>query len=138
MSIFTKILGGGVEKVANSIFNGIDGLVTTEQERNELINELEELKINDRINARQMYQSDSSLQKWFAIVFLAGYMLLIIGMMYFIFTLTQGSDDPKLPEWAVAFLSTIFGAMSTKVGTITDFLFGGSKTAEIQERRRRK
>lgn len=38
-----------------------------------------------------------------------------------------GPDGVKLPDWAVAFISTVFGAMSAKVSTIVDFFFGSSK-----------
>lgn len=127
-----KLLGGGIK----AITEGIDTIFTSKEEKQQLINELEAMNLRDRDSARDMYKSDSSLQKWFAAVFLGGYMLLIGGMIYYIFTISTGADESNLPEWAVAFLSTIFGAMSAKVSTITDFLFGGSKTAEIQDRRK--
>ena len=34
--------------------------------------------------------------------------------------------DINLGEFEITFISTIFGAMSTKVSTICDFYFGGS------------
>lgn len=128
--IIGKILGGGADI--------LDKVITTKEEKLQLFNELEALNQKDREGARDMYKSDSTLQKVYALVFLVSYMLLIVAMLVFLFSLARGGDDGfDLPEWAIAFLSTLFGAMSAKVSTITDFLFGGSKTAEINDRRKK-
>ncbi len=118
LSIIDKVLNGGAKI--------LDEVITTKEEKQQLLNELEELTVRDRDSARKMYEGDSSLQKIYAIVFLVSYMLLIVAMLIFIFNIS-GAADISIPEWAVAFLSTLFGAMTAKVSTITDFLFGGSK-----------
>ncbi len=119
LGIIDKVLNGGVKI--------LDEVITTKEEKMQLLNELEELTVRDRESARKMYEGDSSLQKIYAIVFLVSYMLLIVAMLVFIFNIS-GAADIAIPEWAVAFLSTLFGAMTAKVSTITDFLFGGSKS----------
>lgn len=73
-----------------------------------------------------------NLQHIYAIVFLIGYMILTGIMMWFIFQFI-GMSATKLPEWAIAFISTIFGAMSSKVSTITDYLFGSSQGSKNKE-----
>ena len=126
--IIGKILSGGTEV--------LDKVITTKEEKLQLLNELEALNQKDRDSARDLYKTDGSLQKIYALVFLISYMLLILAMLVFMYKFVGGLQNLELPEWAIAFLSTLFGAMSAKVSTITDFLFGGSKTAEIQGRRK--
>lgn len=120
-------LGTIIEKVISGGAKILDDVITTKEEKMQLYNELEQIYLNDRDSARKMYESDSSLQKIYAIVFLISYMLLIVAMLVFIFNIS-GASSLEIPDWAVAFLSSLFGAMTTKVGTITDFLFGGSKS----------
>ena len=135
MSILSKVFGGGVSKVVDSIANGIDGVITTQEEKLELQKELEALMIRDRESARDMYKDDSTLQKWFGLVFLVAYMAMTLAMIYFIFLASKGGAETlNVPEWGVAFLSTLFGAMSTKVSTICDFLFGGSKSTNTEKK----
>ena len=126
--IIGKILSGGAEV--------LDKVITTKEEKLQLLNELEALNQKDRDSARDLYKADGSLQKIYALVFLVSYMIMVLVMMIFIFKFAGALDSLDLPEWAISFLSLLFGGMSTKVSTITDFLFGGSKTAEIQERRK--
>ncbi len=139
LKIIDKVLAGGVKI--------LDEVITSDEERITLMNELEELSVRDRESARKMYESDSTLQTIYAIVFLVSYMLLIVAMLIFIYNVSAGdvSESGRLiakleiPEWAVAFLSSLFGAMTAKISTITDFLFGGSKSSDITtEKRKRK
>lgn len=124
-TIISKVLEGGA--------NILDKVVTTDKERQQLFNELEELAIKDRDSARKMYEDDSSLQKIYALVFLVSYMALIVAMLIFIFKISDVVNI-VIPEWAVAFLSSLFGAMTAKISTITDFLFGGSKSKSDDKR----
>ncbi len=139
LKIIDKVLTGGVKI--------LDEVITSDEERLALMNELEEISARDRDSARKMYEDDSVLQKIYAIVFLVSYMLLIVAMLIFIYNVSAGDVDQsgiqiaklEIPEWAVAFLSSLFGAMTAKISTITDFLFGGSKSSDtISEKRRRK
>ena len=127
MSVLKKIIkGGGIAQTIDSIADGMDGLVTSEEEKSQLRNELEKLLVSDRSSARDMYTKDSTLQKVFAVSFLVGYFALIAYLMYLAFF----GATTEQPEWATNLVFTIFGAMSIKVSTITDFLFGGSKQQE--------
>ncbi len=81
-----------------------------------------ELEVKDRENARK--DGDLKLQRVFAITFLIGYIIMTLVMLYGAYVITvQGI---KLENYLVALVTSIFTAMSTKVATVTDFLFGGS------------
>jgi uncharacterized membrane protein (DUF485 family) len=88
--------------------------------------EAERMYFEDRSSARDMYKHDNSLQKLFAITFLVGYIALTVVMLYLLVGWI-GAKAIEIPDWAVALLSSIYGALSAKVGTITDFLFGSSQ-----------
>ena len=129
----TKVFAGS--NPLETIFNGIDKLSTSEQEKGELrlkAMELtlkkEEMKFNDKEGARSMYKVDSSLQKVFAIIFLISYMGLIAIFLWKIF------GGLVMNETASNFVFAIFGGMSAKVNTIVDFLFGGSTPNNIPKK----
>ncbi len=93
--------------------------------------EVDKALAQDRESARRMYDKDSSLQKIFALMFLGGYLTVSGFLIYAIFF----SDKFKgMENWEVALVSTVFTAMSTKVNTICDFLFGGSKSGDDSSR----
>ena len=133
-------MGRNKQSKASTIIDSTAGLVgsvlTTKKQKLEQYNHREDVNQEDRVNAREMYKADSQLQKWYALVFLIVFIFALAGMMFIIAYFTI--HEVEAPDWAIAFLSTIFGTLSMKLGTVTDFLFGGSKTAEIQERRREK
>lgn len=83
--------------------------------------EIFELEVEDRKDARNLYSSDSLIQKALAILFTIAYFLI----SYYLFNhfITK---NVRLSEFEIGFISTIFGGMSTKVNTIIDFFFGGS------------
>ena len=133
--LIDKLLGGGVE----AITDGIDTLFTSKEEKQQLINELEAMNQRDRESAREMYKTDSWLQKVYALTFLIGYILLTIFFLYFIYLMALGAvEEIDLPEWGNTLLSAIWGAITMKISTITDFLFGGAKASEQIEERKRK
>lgn len=120
-----KLFSGG--NPLETIFKGIDNLVTSDEEKGELrlraislSLKKEEMKFTDKADARSMYKIDSSLQKVFAIIFLISYMS-IIGLFFW-----KIFGGLHLEQWASNFVFAIFGGMSAKVNTIVDFLFGGS------------
>lgn len=114
----------------------IDEVVTTDEERLQLKQKFEsmvkdhekqmfELEVADRKSARTMYQDDSLIQKILAIIFTTAYFTLsYIMFRYFVFS------DIDLSDYEIGFISTIFGAMSSKVNTIIDFFFGGSSSKD--------
>ncbi|MFR9542668.1 MAG: hypothetical protein SNH27_11500 [Rikenellaceae bacterium] len=134
MGWFDKGIKGALEGIGSII----DDVTTTKEEKAQAILSQFEAEVKDRDSARDMYKDDSSLQKWFALVFLVSYMALTCAMLYFIYLIAFGQTgvDINLPDWAVAFLSTLFGAMSAKVSTITDFLFGGSKSNTVDRKQK--
>jgi len=80
-----------------------------------------ELEVEDRKSARQLYISDSLAQKVLAVVFTVAYFGVSYALLNHFF-----NDAGKLEDYELGFLSTLFGAMSSKVNTIIDFFFGGS------------
>jgi len=110
----------------------IDEVVTTDEERLVLKNKLEELhkeheqeifklEVEDRKSARTMFMGDNVIQKTLAIIFTGAYFFLSYTMFkYFVMNTLELSD------YEIGFISTVFGAMSSKVNTIIDFFFGGS------------
>jgi hypothetical protein len=99
-----------------------------------LMMEAEEMFIRDRQNARAMYEKDSILQKVFGIVFLVGYVFLSAAMVLIVLGIF-GVSVPDINAFQASIISMVFTAMSTKVNTITDFLFGGSKLKDDSEQK---
>jgi len=107
-------------------------VVTTDEERLVLKNKLEQLgqqheqevfklEVEDRKSARNLFADDSIIQKVLAIIFTGAYFFLSYTMFkYFVMNTLELSD------YEIGFISTVFGAMSSKVNTIIDFFFGGS------------
>lgn len=141
MSILSDIVGSGISGILDGASGIIDQFVTDPDKKLEASLKLKELEYQQRVleldtkkaeldntaNARDMYKKDSSLQKVFAIVFLVGYLALTTFIIFFVFNKVVGNE---MDNWKVALISTIFTAMSTKVNTITDFLFGGSQSGD--------
>lgn len=142
MSRLGQLIGNSGSEIISTVGETVDRFVTTDAERQEsqiamqqialqfkrLEMEAEQAVLEDRASAREMYKHDSSLQKVYAILFLAFYGALSGALIWWIFSLIGGGPGIDLPNWAAALLSSVFTAMSTKVNTITDFLFGGSQT----------
>jgi hypothetical protein len=131
LSKIKDFIGGGLGELANIA----DKFITTPDEKKEFQKYLKELKHNmetevynleaqDRVNARDLYKEDSRLQKTYAIVFLSSYIILTGTLLYGFYQISN--NKIHVDEYIIGFVSTLFGAMSTKVSTITDFLFGGS------------
>jgi len=128
MQMFKNIIG----KLVGQASTIIDEVVTTDEERLELKNKLEQLgqeherevfklEVEDRKSARSLFADDSIIQKVLAIIFTAAYFFLSYTMFkYFVMNTLELSD------YEIGFISTVFGAMSSKVNTIIDFFFGGS------------
>ena len=125
MSILSKLIGKGTSDILNEGTKLIDEIFTTKEEKLEAKKELFRLAISDKDSARKMYSIDSTLQKVFSIFFLLSWVsLTVLILNYFIF------KKVDLLDWQIAFVSTIYGGISTKLGTIVDFLFGGSSASE--------
>ena len=118
------------KKLIDSILKDSDDFINNEEDKQELKRELEELLIQNKTKVRKKYKEDSSLQESFAVIFLVCYMLLSLTIIIYIFT---GEGGKNLQDWASSLIILIFTAMSTKVATICDFLFGAGK-AENRDR----
>lgn len=141
MGWLKNLIGNTAGEVIGTVGETVDRFVTTDQERAEAQLELQKLELKfrklemdaeqayleDRQSAREMYMHDSSLQKIFAMTFLVGYLAITGVMLYFVLTWLNLAVAPEIPAWGVSLISTVFGAMSSKVNTIVDFLFGGSQ-----------
>ena len=118
---FKKVVAAGLSETLKEGTKLIDEIFTTKEEKLEAKKELFQMAVNDRESARKMFEKDSSLQKVFAIFFLLIWALMLYLMMkHFVF------KQISLEEWQIAFINTIWGGVSMKLGTIIDFLFGGS------------
>jgi meiotically up-regulated gene 157 (Mug157) protein len=121
-----------IQSLVGQATNIIDEVVTTEEEKLQLKQKFEEvvknhekemfaLEVEDRKSARVMFMDDSFIQKILAIIFTLAYFFLSYTMFkYFVLNTIELSD------YEIGFISTVFGAMSSKVNTIIDFFFGGS------------
>lgn len=121
----------------DSIFEGIDKLSTSAEEKELLRHQalrieiekeqqkLEEKKLamSDRESARSMFKQDSWLQKVFAIVYLVAY----IFLSWYIIDLIATGALKDLTTFEAGFIGSIWGGMTAKLNTVTDFLFGGSQ-----------
>ena len=126
------MLNGILKSLVGQASTIIDEVVTTEEEKLKLKQQFEKavqehekeifaLEVEDRKSARGMFASDNVIQKTLAIIFTAAYFFLSYTMFkYFVL------NSLELSDYEIGFISTVFGAMSSKVNTIVDFFFGGS------------
>ena len=130
--MLNNILGGILGKVVDNAEGILDKVITTDKEREEAKLQLRKVlleaekeafakEVEDRKSARDMYKDDAFIQKILASLFTIAYFgITFVMFSYFV---TKSLD---LGEFEISFISTIFGAMSSKVNTIIDFFFGGS------------
>lgn len=126
MGLLSKVLGKGISEPLKEVFNGIDSLTTSKEEKGELRKEALKLHIENQSNARDMYKADNILQKIFAVVFLVGYIIITFFMCWGAYKMTV--QKVEFNNETVAILTMLFTAMSNKINTIVDFLFGGSQS----------
>ena len=129
MSIFSKLLSTGVKETVATVFEGIDKISTTKEEKAALRSQALSQIIADRKDAREMYEKDNTLQKVFALVFLIGYVIITFFILYGAYKMTV--EDVTFNNETVAIITMLFTAMSNKINTIVDFLFGGSDDKDI-------
>ena len=130
--MINNLLGGILGKVVDNAEGILDKVITTDKERDEAKLQLRKIlldaekeafakEVEDRKSARDMYKDDAFIQKILATLFTVAYFgITFVMFSYFV---TKSLD---LGEFEISFISTIFGAMSSKVNTIIDFFFGGS------------
>ncbi len=140
--MINNLIGGLFGKVVENAEGILDKVITTDKERDQAKFELRKImldaereafakEVEDRKSARDMYKDDAIIQKVLATLFTIAYFGITFVMFnYFV---TKSID---LGEFEISFISTIFGAMSAKVNTITiiDFFFGGSSKKNEQSK----
>ena len=130
--MINNLLGGILGKVVDNAEGILDKVITTDKERDEAKLQLRKVlldaekeafakEVEDRKSARDMYKDDAIIQKVLATLFTVAYFGITFVMFSYFVTKTI-----DLGEFEISFISTIFGAMSSKVNTIIDFFFGGS------------
>jgi|TARA_R110000803_G_scaffold42132_8_gene90459 Na+/melibiose symporter-like transporter len=130
--MINNILGGLFGKVVENAEGILDEIITTDEERDRAKFELRRImleaereafdkEVEDRKDARSLYKDDAFIQKILASLFTIAYFFLTYTMFqYFVL------HELDLSDYEIGFISTVFGAMSSKVNTIVDFFFGGS------------
>ena len=130
--MINKVLGGLFGKVVENAEGILDEIITTDEEREKVKLELKKImleaereafakEVEVRKDARSLYKDDAFKQKILAALFTVAYFgLTYIMFRYFVL------HSMELSDYEIGFISTVFGAMSSKVNTIVDFFFGGS------------
>lgn len=124
-NLFKKVSTAGITEVIKSGTTLIDEIFTNKEEAAQAKIQYVQQALADRDSARNLYAKDSSVQKIYALVFLIAYILLTGVMIWIVVMISK--NNVILQDWAIAFISSVWGGMSTKVGTITDFFFGSSQ-----------
>lgn len=126
--ILTGNVGGAIDEISNILDSKKEEsadimALKLEFERNKNLFESEilRLEIEDRKSARELYKEDDIAQKILAALFTIAYFGISYVLINHFFT-----DESRLEDYELGFMSTLFGAMSSKVNTIIDFFFGGS------------
>ncbi len=121
MNLFRKLKQSAAGETIKAGTRLIDEIFTTKEEKLEAKKELFKMAVSDRDSARRMFEKDSWLQKCFALFFLACWVVLLVLLLrHFVFS------SIRLEDWQIAFINTVWGGVSMKLGTIIDFLFGGA------------
>jgi len=129
--LVTGDVGGAIDVLGSALKKKSE----QDKEAADMLNELEAKKIDfaldsfkaeveDRKDARNLYQKDSLIQKIFAVTFLVGYLVITGVLLYGLYKV--GVEKVRFENYIVGLVSAVFTAMSNKVATIVDFLFGGS------------
>lgn len=100
-----------------------DRWIDTKEDKREFFKELYKMEADEKANARAMYGSDSTMQKVYALTFLVAYLALTAWLIY---AIINGSIE-EVNQFETGLIGSIWGAMTSKVNTITDFFFGASE-----------
>ena len=118
--LFGKSEGDGLAKGVADI---VDRFVDTKEDKREFFKELYKMEASEKANARAMYGADNVMQKIYAITFLLAYLALTAWLIY---AIINGSIE-QVNQFETGLIGSIWGAMTSKVNTITDFFFGASE-----------
>jgi hypothetical protein len=141
-----KIITETVMEVADGAADIVDRFVQNPEEKEAALQALREFKLAereiaadkeaallaDRQSARGMAGIHGKLQKTFSMVFLVGFLALVVGEFAFIGLIIywETTGTAPLSDWAKTLIATllsgVLGYMVSMLKEITGFLFGGS------------
>ncbi|MDF9799764.1 hypothetical protein OKW21_005027 [Catalinimonas alkaloidigena] len=138
----------GIKQMLTSLFSGglaeirqlVDEVTTSKEEKLRLQNEIDkifyglqsqlfEADLKRFQESHETFRKDGQMQKVYALTFLIAYVGLSVVMLLIITRMTN------LQDYAISLISTIWGGMSVKVNTITDFFFGSSSGSQHKDDR---
>lgn len=120
MTFWDRLFSGG--NILKQAADVADRFIDTKEDKREFFKEIYAKEIEERNKAREMYKSDNVMQKIYAATFLAGYLGLTAWLIYAIIT----GQIKQVNQFETGMIGSIWGAMSAKVNTVTDFFFGSS------------
>ena len=120
MKWISKLLGGG--DPLGKIANVVDKFVDTKEEKRTFFKEVYEMQAKEKASARALYGQDGLMQKVYAATFLLAYLGLTGWLIY---SIIAGSIE-KINQFETGLIGSIWGGMTAKVNTITDFFFGSA------------
>lgn len=137
MGWLSKLISGGASEIIDSVTDGVDKFVTTDEERQKLEIMKQELALkfkklemdaemrymNDRQSAREMGKVDPWTPRILTILFTVAY----FGITGFMFSIVMKMFNQDLNDFVVSFISTIFGAFNAIMVQIVSYYFGASK-----------
>lgn len=128
MGWLTKLLGinKGGKSLLGEAADVVDRFVDTKEDKREFFKEVYKLQVEEKNSARELYGKDSIMQKVYAGVFLVAYLGLTAWLVY---AIINGSIK-DINQFETGMIGSVWGAMSAKVNTITDFFFGSSDNGE--------
>jgi len=135
--ILPSLFGG--KGLITEIKDLADEFITTKEEKQKfeigitkLAMDKSQMYLDDVASARKMYQKDNWLQKWVAIILLGAWLLLTVLLLVGGYLIAV--NQIEFPAWFISLISAIWGAFTTKVSTIVDFLFGSSEGSKEKTR----
>lgn len=146
MSWLSDLIGNGAGDIIDSITDGVDKFITTDEEKQELALKKQEMQLKirqmqidadkkyyeDRQSARSMQmETKSKIPGALTIIFTVAF----FGLIAFILILLFDKLDVQIPNYIVALISTIFGSVATIMTQIISFYFGSSKSGDEQNER---
>lgn len=142
-SWLADLIGNSAGDIIDSVTDGVDKFVTTDEERKELELAKQEMRLKfkqlameaeskyfeDRESAREMQaETKSKIPGALTLIFTVAF----FGLIGFILALLFNKLDVDIPNYVVALVSTIFGSVATIMTQIISFYFGSSKGSEDQ------
>lgn len=132
-----SLLSGGVDKIVDSVGNAIDKLVTSDEEKLQLKNQLAKIKISEKENMEKIFLEDKEsarnrevelaksntsnrTQPLLAIFGVVSFVVLIFYILY------KGLGDLNSNE--ALLVGTLLGSMSSIAKDIYGYYFGSSKS----------